>query len=162
MTVFVFCLFVFFLFISHFGFKSGIWLLIAPVAVHCFSITFRRTSLLYCITLEAAIIRCATCRISRSDIRKHPDIRIVQLTLLLRSLNRKMKLIKKCRRGLLYHGVHVGVALYLLIYVKNRKYTLDSGKTYSKHTFRDKFRQFLWSEILRFRWRVASKRKCRT
>ena len=26
-------------FISHFGFKSGIWLLIAPVPVHCFSIT---------------------------------------------------------------------------------------------------------------------------
>ena len=25
--------------ISHFGLKSGIWLLIAPVPVHCFSIT---------------------------------------------------------------------------------------------------------------------------
>ena len=25
---------------SHFGFKSGIWLLIAPVPDHCFSITF--------------------------------------------------------------------------------------------------------------------------
>ena len=36
----VFCLFVFFLFIPHFGFKSKIWLLIAPVPVHCFSITF--------------------------------------------------------------------------------------------------------------------------
>ena len=35
----VFCLFVF-LFISHLGFKSWIWLLIAPVPVHCFSITF--------------------------------------------------------------------------------------------------------------------------
>ena len=35
----VFCLFVV-LFISHFGFKSGIWLLIAPVPVLCFSITF--------------------------------------------------------------------------------------------------------------------------
>ena len=34
----VFCLFVF-LFIFHFGFKSGIWLLIAPVPFHCFSIT---------------------------------------------------------------------------------------------------------------------------
>ena len=32
------CLFIF-LFISQFGFKSGIWLLIAPVPVHCFSIT---------------------------------------------------------------------------------------------------------------------------
>ena len=32
----VFCLFVF----SHFGFKSGICLLIAPVPVQCFSITF--------------------------------------------------------------------------------------------------------------------------
>ena len=29
-----------FLFISHFGFKSGGWLSIAPVPVHCFSITF--------------------------------------------------------------------------------------------------------------------------
>ena len=35
----VFCLFVI-LFISHFGFKSGLWLVIAPVPVHCFSITF--------------------------------------------------------------------------------------------------------------------------
>ena len=35
----VFCLLVF-LFISHFGFKSGIRLLIASVPVHCFSITF--------------------------------------------------------------------------------------------------------------------------
>ena len=32
--------FLYFLFIPHFGFKSGIWLLIAPVPVHCFSITF--------------------------------------------------------------------------------------------------------------------------
>ena len=32
--------YLYFLFISHFGFKSGIWLLIAPVPVHCFSITF--------------------------------------------------------------------------------------------------------------------------
>ena len=29
-----------FLFISRFGFKSGICFLIAPVPVHCFSITF--------------------------------------------------------------------------------------------------------------------------
>ena len=29
-----------FLFISHVGFKSGIWLLIATVPVHCFSITY--------------------------------------------------------------------------------------------------------------------------
>ena len=36
----VFCLFEI-KFIFHFGFKSGIWLLIAPVPVHCFSITFR-------------------------------------------------------------------------------------------------------------------------
>ena len=27
-------------FISRFGFKSGIWLLIAPFPVHCFSVTF--------------------------------------------------------------------------------------------------------------------------
>ena len=32
--------YLYFLFISHFGFKSGICLLIAPVPVHCFSITF--------------------------------------------------------------------------------------------------------------------------
>ena len=36
----VFCPFIFFLFISHFGFKSGIWLLIATVPVHSFSNTF--------------------------------------------------------------------------------------------------------------------------
>ena len=30
----------FFLFIFHFGLKSGIWLLIAPVPVQCFSITY--------------------------------------------------------------------------------------------------------------------------
>ena len=29
-----------FLFISHFGFKSRVWLLIAPVLVHCSSIYF--------------------------------------------------------------------------------------------------------------------------
>ena len=32
----VFCLFSFFI---YFRFKSGIWLLIAPVPVHCFSLT---------------------------------------------------------------------------------------------------------------------------
>ena len=32
--------FLLYLFISRFGFKSGICLLIAPVPVHCFSITF--------------------------------------------------------------------------------------------------------------------------
>ena len=37
-SVIVFCLFVFFVF-PHFGFKTAIWLLIAPVPVHCFSIT---------------------------------------------------------------------------------------------------------------------------
>ena len=31
--------YLYFLFISPFGFKSGIWLLIAPVPVNCFSIT---------------------------------------------------------------------------------------------------------------------------
>ena len=34
-----------FLFIFHFGFKSGIWLTIDPVPVHCFSITFNRNLL---------------------------------------------------------------------------------------------------------------------
>ena len=36
----VFCLFVIFIFTSRFGFNSGIWLLIAPVPVRCFSITY--------------------------------------------------------------------------------------------------------------------------
>ena len=35
-----FVYFYFFLFISHFACKSRIWLLIAPVPVHCFSTTF--------------------------------------------------------------------------------------------------------------------------
>ena len=34
--------YLFYLFISCFGFKSGICLLIAPVPVHCFSITFQK------------------------------------------------------------------------------------------------------------------------
>ena len=29
-----------YLFISRFGFESGVWFLISPVPVHCFSITF--------------------------------------------------------------------------------------------------------------------------
>ena len=37
-----------FLFISHFGFKSGIWLLISPVPVHCFSITFITSRPVFC------------------------------------------------------------------------------------------------------------------
>ena len=32
-----------YLFISRFGFKSGIYLFIAPVPVHCSSITFRKS-----------------------------------------------------------------------------------------------------------------------
>ena len=35
----LFCLFVIFIYFP-FGFRSGIWLSIAPVPVHCFSITF--------------------------------------------------------------------------------------------------------------------------
>ena len=35
------------LFISHFGFKSGILLLIALIPVHCFSITFSNIHKLY-------------------------------------------------------------------------------------------------------------------
>ena len=34
--------YLYFLFISHFGYKSGIKILIAPVPVHCFSITLNR------------------------------------------------------------------------------------------------------------------------
>ena len=37
-----------FLFISHVGFNSGIWLLIAPVPVHCFSITFGLFCIITC------------------------------------------------------------------------------------------------------------------
>ena len=37
--------YLYFLFISHSGFKSGIWLLIAAVPVHCFSITFLKMRL---------------------------------------------------------------------------------------------------------------------
>ena len=32
--------YLYYLVISRFGFMSGIWLLIAPVPVHCFSISF--------------------------------------------------------------------------------------------------------------------------
>ena len=39
-----------YLFISRFGFESGIWFLIAPVPVHCFSITFP-----YIETLQSAL-----------------------------------------------------------------------------------------------------------
>ena len=35
-----------YLFISRFGIKSGICLLIAPVPVHCFSLTFKKCSFL--------------------------------------------------------------------------------------------------------------------
>ena len=35
-----------YLFISRFGFKSGICLLIAPVPVHCFSVTFDKNKVL--------------------------------------------------------------------------------------------------------------------
>ena len=34
--------YLYFLFIFHFCFKTGIWLLIAPVPVHCFSINLTR------------------------------------------------------------------------------------------------------------------------
>ena len=37
--------YLYFLFISHFGFKSGSWLLIAPVLLHCFSINFNRKNM---------------------------------------------------------------------------------------------------------------------
>ena len=36
LAIFVFVFVYVFLFISHFGFKSGIWFLIALVPVHCF------------------------------------------------------------------------------------------------------------------------------
>ena len=40
------------LFISRFGFKSGICLLIAPVPVHCFSITFETTAMVTIANLQ--------------------------------------------------------------------------------------------------------------
>ena len=43
-----------YLFISRFGFKSGICLLIAPVPVHCFSITFFETELKWIKLLQSA------------------------------------------------------------------------------------------------------------
>ena len=42
LVLIVFCIFVI-IFISRFGFKIGIWLLIAPVPGYCFSITFHVT-----------------------------------------------------------------------------------------------------------------------
>ena len=41
----VFCLFVIFIYFPLIGFKSGICLLIAPVPVHCISITFDKSIL---------------------------------------------------------------------------------------------------------------------
>ena len=43
-----------YLFISRFGFKSGICLLIAPVPVHCISVTF---DIVYCQFLDVDVIR---------------------------------------------------------------------------------------------------------
>ena len=40
------------LFISHFGFKSGIWLLIAPGHVYCFSITLTQENGEACIEIQ--------------------------------------------------------------------------------------------------------------
>ena len=48
----VFCLFVI-LVIPHFGFESGICLLIAPVPVHCFLITFK-----CCVTAAVLVVKC--------------------------------------------------------------------------------------------------------
>ena len=39
-------------FISHFGLKGGIWLLIAPVPVHCFSITLTQENGEACIEIQ--------------------------------------------------------------------------------------------------------------
>ena len=47
----VFFLFVFYLF-SHLGFKSGFFLLIAPVPVHCFSITVTQENGEACIEIQ--------------------------------------------------------------------------------------------------------------
>ena len=47
----VFFLLVFYLF-SHFGFKSGIWPLIVPVPVHCFSITITQENGEACIEIQ--------------------------------------------------------------------------------------------------------------
>ena len=66
----VFCLFVIFIFISRFGFKSGICLLIAPVPVHCFSITFKHTAKDICILDEANANIDATTKSSDSFLYK--------------------------------------------------------------------------------------------
>ena len=45
--------FVYLYFINfHFGVKSGFWLLIAPVAVHCFSSTLARENVEACIEIQ--------------------------------------------------------------------------------------------------------------
>ena len=49
-----------YLLISLFGFKSWICILIAPVPVHCFSITFRKErDCTICVAKTKALISCA-------------------------------------------------------------------------------------------------------
>ena len=49
-----------YLFISCFGFKSGICLLIDPVPVHCFSITFLYNMIDYAKLNTSFVVKCAT------------------------------------------------------------------------------------------------------
>ena len=46
------------LFISRFGIKSGICLLIVPVPVHCFSLTYSRQVLLHLVTKQLIKVWC--------------------------------------------------------------------------------------------------------
>ena len=51
---------------NHFGFKSGIWLLIVPVPVYCFSITFSR-----CGSRSNSWIHCAERCLTDERLRNH-------------------------------------------------------------------------------------------
>ena len=68
--------YLYFLFISRFGFKSGICLLIAPVPVHCFSITLMRKPVLAYAKTKAQI----SCKVTKQLIRA-----IVLTTLIVQS-----------------------------------------------------------------------------
>ena len=52
----LFFVYLYYLFISRFGFKSGICLLIAPVPVYCFSITFKPPVIVYITDRSKAVL----------------------------------------------------------------------------------------------------------
>ena len=63
-----------YIFISRFGFKSGVCLLIAPVPVHCFSITFKKVSSLVLIIPSVSRQNMFNCRSCIIIIRKYEFI----------------------------------------------------------------------------------------